>query len=191
MRTGLVLSAVLMWGCSGGMGGGGGAHGASGDASSMVGVHAPAFSRPAVMSGERSPPRAPRARCSSSTSGRPTASRARKNSPSCNRWWIVTPASLVVYALSEDETKDGIGAFVKKDRRKVSHRMGRRQRDQPALQTREDADELHRRPQGDHSIRARWVWRQRGRRDRARSRRAFALTHGANVFAATGRKSCA
>ena len=114
MRTGLVLSTVVMWGCSGGLGGGGGAHGASGDASSMVGVHAPAFSKPAVISGGTLSSESAKGKVLIVDFWATYCKPCEKEFPKLQALVDRHAGSLVVYALSEDETKEGISAFVRK-----------------------------------------------------------------------------
>ncbi len=113
MRIGLVISAVVLLGCSGGVGGGG-ARGASGDAHSLVGVHAPAFSRPAVVSGGNLSSESAKGKVLIVDFWATYCKPCEKEFPKLQALADRHAGELVVYALSEDENKDGIGAFAKK-----------------------------------------------------------------------------
>jgi thiol-disulfide isomerase/thioredoxin len=111
MRAGLMIGAVVVTSCSGGMGGGGGA---TGNASSMVGVHAPSFSRPGVISGGTLSSDSAKGKVLIVDFWATYCKPCEKEFPKLQSLVDRHGGALAVYALSEDESKEGIGAFVKK-----------------------------------------------------------------------------
>jgi thiol-disulfide isomerase/thioredoxin len=93
------------------MGSGGGA---SGNAGTMVGVHAPSFSRPAVMSGGSLSSDSAKGKVLIVDFWATYCKPCEKEFPKLQTLVDRHAGALVVYALSEDESRDGIGAFVKK-----------------------------------------------------------------------------
>ncbi len=114
MRIGLVVAAVALWGCSGGPGGGGGPRSSGGDAHSLVGVHAPAFSRPGIMSGGTLSSEGAKGKVLIVDFWATYCKPCEKEFPKLQSLVDAHGGSVLVYALSEDETKEGIGAFVRK-----------------------------------------------------------------------------
>jgi thiol-disulfide isomerase/thioredoxin len=111
MRAGWMVLAVAMLGCSGAMGGGGGA---TGNAGSMVGVHAPSFSRPGVTSGATLSTESAKGKVLIVDFWATYCEPCKKEFPKLQSLVDRHNGALLVYALSEDETKDGIAAFVRK-----------------------------------------------------------------------------
>jgi thiol-disulfide isomerase/thioredoxin len=96
------------------MGGGGGAHGAGEDPHGMVGVHAPGFSKPALFAGGTLAPESAKGKVLIVDFWATYCKPCEKEFPKLQALVDRHGGQVVVYALSEDETKDGISAFAKK-----------------------------------------------------------------------------
>jgi cytochrome c biogenesis protein CcmG, thiol:disulfide interchange protein DsbE len=112
--TTLIFLAALAVACGGAVGAGGGGSLPSGDKHPLVGVHAPSFSRPPVVGTS--------ALSTDSAKGKvlvidfwATYCRpCEKEFPKLQALADKHAGSVLVYGLSEDESTDGIAAFVKK-----------------------------------------------------------------------------
>ncbi|HKQ69277.1 MAG TPA: TlpA disulfide reductase family protein [Polyangiaceae bacterium] len=112
MRSALgFFVSLVSCSCGAGMGGG---HAPSGDGHAMVGVHAPGFSRPGLFGGGTLSPESAKGKVLIVDFWATYCKPCEKSFPRLQALADRRGGSLVVYALSEDESKDGIAAFVKK-----------------------------------------------------------------------------
>src|SRR5689334_6172917 len=110
--VGLIL--VLGQGCGGAAGMSGGGSSASGDKHAMVGVHAPSFSRPPVVGQSALSTDGAKGKVLVIDFWATYCKPCEKEFPKLQALADKHGGSMLVYGLSEDESTDGIAAFVKK-----------------------------------------------------------------------------
>jgi thiol-disulfide isomerase/thioredoxin len=115
MGRGAVVSlTVFAAGCGGAAGVGGGGSSASSDKHAMVGVHAPSFSRPPVVGSSALSTDNAKGKVLVVDFWATYCKPCEKEFPKLQAIVDKHAGSVLVYGLSEDESTDGIAAFVKK-----------------------------------------------------------------------------
>jgi thiol-disulfide isomerase/thioredoxin len=113
-RGAIAWLVVLSAGCGGAAGVGGGGSSASGDKHAMVGVHAPSFSRPPVVGSSALSTDSAKGKVLVVDFWATYCKPCEKEFPKLQALADKHAGSVLVYGLSEDESTDGIAAFVKK-----------------------------------------------------------------------------
>jgi thiol-disulfide isomerase/thioredoxin len=113
-RGAVVLLSVFSASCGGAAGMGGGGSSSSADKHAMVGIHAPAFSRPPVVGQSTLSTDSAKGKVLVINFWATYCKPCEKEFPRLQAIADKHGASMLVYGLSEDESTEGIAAFVKK-----------------------------------------------------------------------------
>jgi cytochrome c biogenesis protein CcmG/thiol:disulfide interchange protein DsbE len=113
-RGAVVGLTVFAAGCGGAAGAGGGGSSAASDKHAMVGVHAPSFSRPSIIGSSALSTDSAKGKVLVVDFWATYCKPCEKEFPKLQALADKHAGSVLVYGLSEDESTDGIAAFVKK-----------------------------------------------------------------------------